>query len=93
MDDLKCFCLSCGGHRSHVSRLMTITTNLLEKSDKTPLTAKEIISLTNYMEQLQHKKETLEDLDAKILPLINEESYLKSDVIESAELQSTHCTD
>ena len=68
---------------------MTITTNLLEKSDEMPLTAKEIVSLTNYMEQLQRKKETLEDLDAKILPLINEESELKSDVIESAELQST----
>jgi len=72
MDDLKRFHLSCGRHRSHVSRLMTITTNLLEKSDETPLTAKEIVSLTNYMEQLHRKKETFEDLDAKILPLINE---------------------
>jgi len=89
MDDLKHFRLSRGGHRSHVSRFLTITTNLLEKSDETPLTAEEIISLTNYMEQLQCKKETLEDLDAKILSLINEESELKSDVIETAELQST----
>jgi len=40
------------------------------------------------MEQLQRKKETHEDLDAKILPLSNEESELESDVIESAELLS-----
>jgi len=89
MDALKHFRLSRGGHQSHVSRLLTITTNLPEKSDETPLTAKEIVCLTNYMEQLHRKKETLEDLDVKILTLINEESELKLDVIESAELQST----
>jgi len=67
---------------------MTITSNLLNKSAEAPLTAKEIVSLTNYVEQLQRKKDTVAKLDAKILPLIQEETELKSDVIESAELQS-----
>ena len=94
MDDFKRFRLSRGGHWSHVSRLLIITTNSLEKSDETPLTAKETVSLTNYMEQLQRKKETLEDLDAKITPRINEESELKSDAIESADYTWwTHSTD
>ena len=44
------------------------------------------------MEQLQHKKETIAEFDANILPLIDKKSELESDVIESVELQS-HCTD
>ena len=63
MDDLKRFHLSHGRHRSHVSKLLAITNNLFEKSDQTPLTAKEIVSL-QCMEELQHKKDTVPELDA-----------------------------
>jgi len=72
MDDLRFLRLSCSGHRSHLSKLMNITNALLEKSTEEPLTAKEIVSLTSYLDQLQSKKDTVTDLDAKILLLIQE---------------------
>ena len=89
MDELKRLRLSRGGHRSHLSKLMNITNALLEKSAETTLTAKEIVSLTSYLEQLQRKKDAVAELDATILPLIKEELEVESDVYESAELQET----
>ena len=46
----------------HISRnlIMNTTNALLEKSVETLLTAKEIVSLTSYLEQLQHKKDTVD---------------------------------
>ena len=89
MDELKRLRLSRGGHRSHLTKVIATTSNLLEKAAETSLTAKEIVSLTSYMEQLQRKQDTIAELDTKILPLIQEESELESDVIESADLQTT----
>ena len=56
---------------------------------RTPLTAKEIVSLTSYLELLRRKKDTVAELDATILPLIQDEAELESDVFESADLQTT----
>ena len=63
--------------------------HLPDKSDETPLTDKEIVSLTCHMEQFKCKKDILANLDANILLLIDEESERESDVVESAKLQST----
>ena len=89
MDNLKRLRLSRGGHRAHVTKILATTDYLLDKSDETPLTAKEIVTLTCHMERFQRKKDTLAELDAKILPLIEDESELESDIVESAELQAT----
>ena len=57
---------------------MTSLNALVEKSVEMPLIAKEIISLTSYLEVLQRKKDTVAKLDATILPLIQEATELES---------------
>jgi len=62
-----------------------MNTNTDELSEETKI--KMATSLDFLIQQLSHKEKLLADLDAKILPLINNESELETDLFEMEEIQ------
>ena len=80
------------GYRAHLTRLIanadevmnTDNSNLTEKSTiKTATTLQSLIHQLNRKEKLM----LISDLDAKILPLINDEDDIKTEVYETEEVQ------
>ena len=78
------------GYRAHLTRLIanadevmnTDTSNLTEES-----TIKTTTTLQSLIHQLNRKEKLISDLDAKILPLINDENEIETEVYETEEIQ------
>ena len=84
MDELKRFRTSRRGYRSHTTKLLSgiqdlLTVDISEEAVST-------IELT--LEQLQWNQTILEELDAKIAPLITEETELEEEVIEAEDTRT-----
>ena len=84
MDELKCFRTSRRGYRSHTTKLLSgiqdfLTVDISEEAVST-------IELT--LKQLQWKQTILEELDAKIAPLITQETELEEEVMEAEDTRT-----
>ena len=88
MEALKRHCSSRRGYRSHLTRIIAATKDIIER-DPSELTESDYISLADWQKQLDRKKEILTDVDAKIIGLIEEEGELESEVVETEEIKET----
>ena len=86
MENIKRHRLSRRGYRSHLTRIMTATTAIIEK-ELSELTKSDFTSLTDWLRQLDRKKEILTDVDAKIIALVEDEEELEGEVLEAEEIQ------
>jgi len=79
------------GYRAHLTRLITNADELMDSSAE-ELTeenrVKIVASLDSLLKQLDRKEKLLADLDAKILPLINDEGEIETEVFETEEIQA-----
>ena len=70
MDPLKKLRRSCGGHKSHLGRLLESIDVLLEKYPRDAVPdSEDIARLKDYLKQLEHKATTLADIDKRILDI------------------------
>ena len=58
---------------------MTGIQKIVEQDPSLPLSVSDVASLSDFREQLKHKKEILVDLDTKIANLIEREVELEAD--------------
>ena len=79
MEELQRFRTSRRGYRAHTTKLLTGIT------DDGPF---DKMTATLTIEQLQRKQTILEDLDAKIAPLIDNEADLEAEIIEAEETRT-----
>jgi len=90
MEDVQHHRSSRKGYRSHLTKLIAtadelMNTNTDKVSEETKI--KTATSLDSLIHQLSRKEKLLADLDAKILPLIDDESELETEVFETEEIQ------
>ena len=90
MEDVQRHRGSRKGYCSHLTRLIAMAdelmnTNTDELSEETKIET--ATSLDSLIQPLSRKEKFLADLDAKILPLINDESELETEVFEMEEIQ------
>ena len=83
MEELQRLKTSRRGYRAHTTRLLTGIAELT--SDTTDSPAEE---LTLTIEQLERKQTILEDLDARIVPLITSETDLEAEIIEAEDTRT-----
>ena len=83
MEELQRLKTSRRGYRAHKTRLLTGITELTSDTADSP--AEE---LTFTIEQLERKQTILEDLDARIAPLITSETDLETEIIESEDTRT-----
>ena len=83
MEELQRLRTSHRGYRAHTTRLLTGIAELT--SDTTDSPAEE---LTLTIEQLEWKQTILEDLDARIVPLITGETDLEAEIIEAEDTRT-----
>ena len=79
MEELQRLLASRRGYRAHTTKLLT------EITDDGPF---DKMTATLTIEQLQRKQTILEDLDAKIAPLIDNEADLEAEIIEAEETRT-----
>jgi len=82
MDELKRFRTSRQGFCSHTTKLLSGTADL-HTVDTSSINQEVVMNIELTIEQLQHKQTILEELDAKIAPLIEDESELKEETVEA----------
>ena len=83
MEELQRLKTSRRGYRAHTTKLLTGIAELTSDTTDTP--AEE---LTFTIEQLERKHTILEDLDARIAPLITNETDLETEIIESEDTRT-----
>ena len=86
VENIKRHRLSRRGYRSHLTRITTATTAIIEK-EPSELTESDFASLTDRQRQLDRKKEILTDVDAKIIALVEDDEELEGEVLEAEEIQ------
>lgn len=77
MEEMQCLQTLRRGYQAHTTKMLTGITDLLTEGADTPTDKLMALSLALIVTQLQHKQMILEGLDAKIAPLIGNETELK----------------
>ena len=85
MDELKRLRSSQRGYRTHLRRLTTRVTEVLEQDNHS---SADITGLKDPHEQLQHKKNILIPLDGLVVGLIEGEEELEAEVCEAEDIQA-----
>ena len=73
------------GHRAHLTRTYKKLDEIIEKG--VDLEESDIVTLSSSLEQLERKRSTLAELDAKIAAEIQTPGELEAEVIETEEIQ------
>ena len=76
------------GYRAHTTKLLTGMADLLKENAAVPIDNLTAASLALTVEQLQRKQTILEDLDAKIAPLIDNETDLEAEIMEAEDTRT-----
>ena len=88
MEALKRHQISRHRYRSHLTKIITATREIIDKNPN-ELSESDVISLADWKRQLDRKKEILTDIDAKVIALIENEDELETEVLETEEIQET----
>lgn len=88
MEELQRLRTSRRGYQAHTTKLLTGITDLLVEGSDAPTDKLAESSLALTVEQLQCKLMILEDLDARIAPLIDNEMDLEAEVIEAEDTRT-----
>ena len=75
---------SRAGYRAHLTQTNKKATSILQKE---PLTDMDIVSLTRIIEQLVQKKSKLQELDKKIVNLIENPKELEREIFQTEDIQ------
>ncbi|CAB4003919.1 Hypothetical predicted protein [Paramuricea clavata] len=74
---------SGAGYRAHLTQTIKKATNIATKED--PLTDSDITSLKRIVDQLARKRSILEELDEKIVGMIEDPKELEKDIKEEID--------
>ena len=85
MDEIKRLRSSRRGYRTHLRRLTSRVTEILEQDNHS---CAEITGLKDLREQLQRKKDILINLDESVVGLIEGEDKLEAEVCEAEDIQA-----
>ena len=88
MEELQRLRTSRRGYRAHTTKLLTGMADLLKENAAVPIDNLTAASLALTVEQLQRKQTILEDLDAKIAPLIDNETDLEAEIMEAEDTKT-----
>ena len=81
-EELKQLRLSRRGFRAHLATLTTSLTEITEWYKEHPLEEEDTLTLSNLLEQFNHKKDIITGLDEKIIALTDEKD-LEAEIVES----------
>ena len=88
MEELQRLRTSRRGYRAHTTKLLTGIADQATLDTDTSSNKQTAASLTLAIEQLQRKQTILDELDAKIAPLIDNETDLEAEIIEAEDTRT-----
>jgi len=77
---------SLKAYRAHLTRIWG---KLAELTLTLPATDETVTVATSFVDQIQHKAESIQQLDSKIQSMIAEPDDIENDVLDSLEIQDT----
>ena len=78
-----------GSRKAYRAHLTRIWGKLEELNLTLPATDETITTVTSYIDQIQRKAESIQQLDSRIQSVIKEPSDIESDVLDSLEIHDT----